>query len=152
MKLNLYLDDIRGGPPNPDTGLWEDNPYWMIRDSYESDEEFHKDTTHWTIVRSVPECIRLLEEHAGNIGKLSLDHDMGSCSNWIEEKDRHDNGYDVLLWLEERLFNDYTFQLPDTILIHSANSGAVGKMRAAVEKLDKLKRSARAQLRRDAGE
>jgi hypothetical protein len=148
--INIYLDDVRGGPPNPETGLWEDNPYWLVRDSFASDEEFHKDTTQWLVVRTIPKCIALLEEHAGNVGKLSLDHDMGDYSNWLPDKRRMDNGYDVLLWLEERLFNDHTFPIPQEINIHSANHGATTKMWAAVKKLETLRRSAKAQMERDA--
>lgn len=149
-RINIYLDDIRGGPPDLDTGLWEENEYWLVRDSFASQEEYDEYTTQWTIVRSVSKCIEMLEEHAGNVGVLSLDHDMGSYANWLKDKNRFDNGYDVLLWLEQRLFHDHTFPLPDRINIHSANSGAIKKMWLAVEKLEKMRRTAQAQMERDA--
>lgn len=78
------------------------------------------------------EVIELLKSR--EVTHLSLDHDLG------DDVVRHGTGgtgYDVLSWLEETVFYDHTFPLPE-ITIHSANSSAVLRMRAAVDQIQRL--------------
>ncbi|MFA0438895.1 cyclic-phosphate processing receiver domain-containing protein [Vibrio sp. 10N.286.49.B1] len=61
---------------------------------------------------------------------LSLDHDLGDDT-------RIGTGYDVLLWLEEKVaMTDFT--PPETILVHSSNTSAVQKMRAAIHAIQRI--------------
>lgn len=72
------------------------------------------------------EVIELLESNQVNI--LSLDHDLGD--------DNHGTGYDVLLWLEEKVFNG--FVPPKEIKVHSANISARDKMQNAIQQIYKI--------------
>jgi hypothetical protein len=85
----------------------------------------------WQLVKTAPECIAALA--AGGVTHLSLDHDLG-------EDPGVGNGYDVLLWLEERVALE-GFVAPE-LSVHSANPGARPKMEAAVESIRRLSRSA----------
>jgi len=70
--------------------------------------------------KTASECINLLKNNECNI--LSLDHDLGE----IDE-----TGYDVLLWLEEKVLLD-NFYPPKEIRIHSDNCAAWKKMQQAI--------------------
>jgi hypothetical protein len=67
------------------------------------------------------EVIELIKQ--GDVEEISLDHDLGD--------DDRGTGYDVLLWIEEQVFTDPNFVLPE-INVHSANTSAVEKMLRAV--------------------
>jgi len=70
----------------------------------------------WIQVRWPDEVIELLEK--GNVTHLSLDHDLGN--------DQIGTGYDVLLWIEEKVaLSDF---IPPNIHIHSANTSAQLRM------------------------
>lgn len=74
----------------------------------------------WVSCRWPEEVIALLEQ--GEVRELSLDHDLG---------DDERTGYDVVLWLEERVFTDNSF-VPPATKVHSANTSAAAKMRAGI--------------------
>jgi hypothetical protein len=81
----------------------------------------------WIRTKTAPETINLLKK--GGINYLSLDHDLGENSGV-------GCGYDVLLWIEEQVFTNGF--VPPRITIHSDNSGARPKMKAAIEKIYRL--------------
>lgn len=66
------------------------------------------------------EVIELVKQ--GNVGEISLDHDLGD--------DEHGTGYTVLLWLEEQVI--VHGMIPPLLRVHSANSSARLKMEAAI--------------------
>lgn len=86
----------------------------------------------WYRCYHVWEVIKLLEENqqTNQIEVLSLDHDLGSGEP---------TGYEVLLWLEEKIANSPNFQLPERILVHSANPVGKDKMKAAICSIFRLK-------------
>ncbi len=63
------------------------------------------------------EVIALIEQ--GKVEVISLDHDLGD--------DQRGDGYDVMVWLEEKVFTDHSF-VPPEILFHSMNPVAVKRM------------------------
>ena len=67
----------------------------------------------WTWVTNVTQVIKLLE--SGEVEELSLDHDLGS----VDENGRESTGYDVLVWIEERVVME-EFR-PPKLSVHSAN-------------------------------
>lgn len=62
---------------------------------------------------------------------LSVDNDLGF-------DDPKEEGYQVLDWLEEQVYNDPTFPIPE-IEIHSANSGRTPYMHMAARKLEAMR-------------
>ena len=64
-----------------------------------------------------------------NIDEVSLDHDLGS-DEFIG------TGYDVLLWIEERVFTEG--YIPPKIKVHSANVSARYKMELAIKRIEKF--------------
>jgi len=80
----------------------------------------------WIQTRWPEDTIELLK--TGQVKELSLDHDLGD--------DEHGTGYDVLLWLEEQVAL-HGFQ-PPTLYIHSANTSAEIRMRAAIVSILKI--------------
>ena len=80
----------------------------------------------WIRTRWPDETIELLK--TGKATHLSLDHDLGD--------DARGTGYDVLLWIEEACASG-SFS-PPAIAIHSANSGARGKMLAACASIERF--------------
>lgn len=78
----------------------------------------------WVRAYTATEAIKLLMEN--NVTAISLDHDLG-----IDE-----TGYDVLLWIEEKVHTDLDFILP-LIYIHTANLSARVKMEQAVKAINK---------------
>ena len=121
--MNVYLDDMRGVPD--ENGIWREN----VRDFYGDVVE----RIEWLVVRTVPKCIALLAELGEEVKILSLDHDLG----WA---DPTHIGYDVVTWIEERVFNDPTFYVPE-IRVHSQNfsEGGVKKMLAGIESIKRMK-------------
>jgi hypothetical protein len=80
----------------------------------------------WIRVYWPDEAIRLLE--SGIVEEISLDHDLGD--------DARGTGYDVILWIEEAVaLRGFK---PPRIMVHSANSSAVDKMRAGVHAIERL--------------
>lgn len=91
---------------------------------YLDDERIAPDD--WVRVRWPDEAIELLE--SGSVTHLSLDHDLGD--------DQRGTGYDVLLWIEQKVVL-HRFVAPE-ITIHSANPAARQRMLAAVDAIMKL--------------
>lgn len=77
----------------------------------------------WTQVRWPDEVIALLQ--IGDVTHLSLDHDLGD--------DQRGTGYDVLLWIENKVALQQF--LPPEITIHTANPAARMRMLAAVDSI-----------------
>ncbi len=86
----------------------------------------------WVLVRTPGEAIELLR--TGKVIELSLDHDLGLFADGREL-----TGYDVLLWLEERVATE-AFQPPAKISVHSANAAAAPRMERAIEAIRRLSR------------
>lgn len=110
MTRKLYLDDIR----NPPDETWE-------------------------VVRTADACIRVLD--AGTVTHLSLDHDLAfehyaavSDANEItspEDRPREKTGYDVCLWLRQKVETDPTYRMPRVVL-HTANPVGRANMAAVL--------------------
>jgi hypothetical protein len=80
----------------------------------------------WIRVYWPDEAIELLK--IGNVTEISLDHDLGD--------DERGTGYDVVLWIEEAVFNDGF--IPPVIKVHSANISARKKMELGIEHIYKM--------------
>lgn len=90
-------------------------------------DDFRTQPEEWIKFDNVKDCIEFLDSH--EVCELSLDHDLGECDT--------KNGYDVLLWIEEKVFNDKSYNIPK-ITIHSANPPARKKMEQAVKKIEEM--------------
>src|SRR6476620_10392792 len=84
----------------------------------------------WVWVKTPEEVIELLK--TGEVVEVSLDHDLG-----ILEGEREQTGYDVLLWLEEKVATE-GFSPPTTISVHSANAAAAPRMEQAIRTIRRL--------------
>lgn len=110
--MKLYLDDLRPVPAG------------------------------WTLAKTAPEAIRLLESRL--VTDLSLDHDLGCCHQCeadipgMTECACNGNGYQVACWVEERAVLDPTFPIP-TILVHSANPAGVRRIGQAIAVIDRIR-------------
>ena len=80
----------------------------------------------WTRTFKVEETIEFLK--TGNVIELSLDHDLGGIV---------ETGYDVLLWIEQQVFESNF--IPPKIHIHTSNASAMFKMLAAVKSINRLR-------------
>lgn len=83
----------------------------------------------WVHCRWPQDVIWYLKNES-NISVISLDHDLGN--------DYIGTGYDVLIWIEERVFNNPYYSVPD-LLIHSDNSVARKKMQQAIDSIYRRK-------------
>ena len=77
----------------------------------------------------IEETKKLLETR--KVTHLSLDNDLGSLDPKTE-------GYNVLDWLEEVVYNDPTFPVP-VLAVHSANASRVRYMKQVIEKLEAIR-------------
>ena len=93
--------------------------------------------TGWKRVYWPDEAIRLLKR--GNVGEISLDHDLGDYNRGT--------GYDVLVWIEEAVV-EHGFR-PPKITIHTANSSARIRMELAARSIRKLAKQQARSKRRD---
>jgi len=59
-----------------------------------------------------------------SIKEVSLDHDLGN-------EEAYGNGYQVLAWIEEKVYRDETY-VPPHVQIHTANPVALQKMSACL--------------------
>jgi len=82
----------------------------------------------WMGIKSADDVVRYLK--TGCVKELSLDHDLG-------DENLYGSGYDVICWLEEKVFSDESF-IPPKISIHSQNSIGVRKMFAGLNKINFL--------------
>ena len=83
-------------------------------------------TEGWVLVGTPAKAIALLE--TGMVSHLSLDHDLG-------DDEGIGTGYDVVLWLEEQVFNGNKFENLETITVHSANVSARVKMEQGIKQI-----------------
>ena len=65
------------------------------------------------------------------VSHLSVDNDLGS-------QDPKTEGFNLLNWLEEQVYNDPTFPVP-IITVHSANAGRVPSMKQTADKLELIR-------------
>lgn len=87
-----------------------------------------RDTPHgWQRTYTVEATIQLLETRM--VTHLSLDNDLG---------EGQPEGYKVLDWLEETVFNDITFPVPETT-IHSSNAARVEYMNRALRSIERIR-------------
>lgn len=82
----------------------------------------------WIRVYTVSEAIEQLKTR--QVSHLSCDNDLGSL-------DSSEEGWRVLSWLEEVIFNDPTFPIPE-ITIHSSNASRVQSMKATVDSIKRI--------------
>jgi hypothetical protein len=82
--------------------------------------------TGWIRTYTVEQTIALLE--ARIVSHLSLDNDLGEDLE----------GYFVIDWLEEAIYNDINFPLPE-VTIHSANASRVQYMQRALESIKRIR-------------
>ena len=82
----------------------------------------------WTRTYTVDDTLHLLYSCGRLITDISLDHDLGSCT---------ETGYDVLLWIEEQVHTNPNYKCPN-ILIHTSNPSARRKMELAVNSIKKF--------------
>lgn len=80
-------------------------------------------------VRTFTVAQTILELESRQVSHLSLDNDLGEG---LQE------GYKVLDWLEEVVYNDVTFPLP-VITIHSVNASRVQYMMLAAKKIERIR-------------
>jgi hypothetical protein len=76
----------------------------------------------WTRAHTAEQVIDLLRSKEVSVEALSLDNDLG---------DGQPEGFTVLDWLEEAVYNDNTFPVPE-ITIHSCNPVRIKYMQLAV--------------------
>lgn len=88
-------------------------------------DDERKSPEGWIQVFSYQECINMLCQF--NPTNLSLDHDLG------EEK----TGYDVIKWIEQKVFKDSNYQ-PPIIVIHSANPAGRQNMERGIKSIQKI--------------
>lgn len=81
----------------------------------------------WTRTYTVDETITVLLTRT--VTHLSLDNDLGE-----DQKE----GYKVLDWLEETVYNDRTFPLPE-VTIHSSNASRVEYMQRALKSIERIR-------------
>ena len=87
----------------------------------------------WIRATTPEGAIELLR--SGEVGELSLDHDLGLDTGEAER-----SGYSVLLWLEREVAERrWLFPLP-AIRIHSANPVGRARMERAVASIERLRR------------
>ena len=85
----------------------------------------------WVQTFTADQTISILS--SGVVSYLSLDHDLGDDERIvIGTTEKIGTGYDVLTWLEEKVFTNEYFIPPKTITVHSANVSARLKMEQAI--------------------
>jgi hypothetical protein len=82
----------------------------------------------YELAKNYNEIIKFLSSHYndGIIEEISLDHDLG-------EEDL--TGYDVLIWIEEQVFNNN--YKPPKIKLHSANPVGMYRMSQVVDSINR---------------
>jgi hypothetical protein len=83
----------------------------------------------WIRAYTVTEAVSYLSTR--QVTHLSCDNDLGSLETSEE-------GFNVLNWLEEQVFNDSAFPVPE-ITVHSSNASRVKSMLATIESIKRLK-------------
>ena len=90
-------------------------------------DDLRETPQEWTRTYTVEETISLLETR--QVTHLSLDNDLGEGLR---------EGYVVLDWLEETIYNDHSFPLPE-VTIHSSNASRVEYMRRAMQSIERIR-------------
>lgn len=83
----------------------------------------------WHRTYNVEETKDLLRTR--QVTHLSLDNDLGSLDHTTE-------GYNILDWLEEQIYNDMSFPIPE-MYVHSANASRAQYMRQVIRKLELIR-------------
>lgn len=91
-------------------------------------DDERKSPAGWEKTRFPELMIHFLDKY--EVKEISLDHDLG-------DDEFIGTGYDVLLWIEEKVYNDENYN-PPKINIHTANSSARIKMEMAVKNINKI--------------
>lgn len=86
----------------------------------------------WHRTYTPQETIELLKTR--KVTDLSLDHDLGDDAGI-------GTGYDVLLWLEEEIYNDNSFPVPE-MKVHSANPAGALRMNQAIMAINRRHQAA----------
>jgi hypothetical protein len=94
------------------------------------DDERQPPSNDWVCFKWPQDVILFLQTFHGSVETISLDHDLGN--------DEIGTGYDVLTWLESKVFENPSYPVPE-ILVHSANSSARVKMELAIQSIMRLK-------------
>jgi len=81
----------------------------------------------WFRTHTVYQTIYWLQSR--RVTHLSLDNDLG---------ENREEGYRVIDWLEETVYNDKTFPIP-VITIHSANASRVEYMKRAAQNIERIR-------------
>ncbi len=81
----------------------------------------------WARTYTVEQTIAALRSRT--ITHLSLDNDLGEGQA---------EGYHVLDWLEETVYNDSTFPMPE-VTIHSSNASRVEYMKRALKNIERIR-------------
>lgn len=81
----------------------------------------------WTLVETAQQAIDVLGTF--KVAEVSLDHDLGDDANGT--------GYDVAVWIEERVATDPEY-VPPTIHVHTSNPAARDRMMQCVESIDRM--------------
>lgn len=92
-------------------------------------DDVRQEPSGWVRCYWPDEVIALFETE--QVEEISLDHDLGD--------DTRGTGNDVILWIEEKVFN-YNF-IPPKITIHSSNSSARKKMELGIQSILRFQRS-----------
>lgn len=89
----------------------------------------------WRRTYSVEETIELLK--AERVDVLSLDHDLNE-SHYARDYSDGKTGYDVLLWLVERVSEDPTMHVP-VIRLHTMNPEGRARMLGVAQRIEEIK-------------
>ena len=81
----------------------------------------------WDRTYTVAETIAALKTRT--VTHLSLDNDLG---------EDQPEGYKVVDWLEETIYNDMTFPLPE-VTVHSSNASRVEYMQRALRSIERIR-------------
>src|ERR1039457_5435002 len=80
-------------------------------------------------VKTAEDCITYLSAFWNEISEISLDHDLGPKATLGLENHGESTGYDVAVWIEERVIVD-GWKLP-VIHVHSQNPSGKKRIEAA---------------------
>jgi hypothetical protein len=85
----------------------------------------------WKHVEDAWKAIFYLSEYPNQIEVISLDHDLGN-------EELYGNGYTVMKWLEEQVFEDPSFPVPE-VKFHTANPLGRINMQRALDSIVRFK-------------
>lgn len=88
----------------------------------------------WTWAKTYDEAITFLKNY--DVEEIDLDHDL-TIDQTLGILDQEKTGYDVLLWIEEKVVTDADY-VPPTMYVHTANPAARPRMIAAIVKIKEL--------------